>query len=341
VDLLPPKIVRRVVLAPFAFLLSVALVVISPVAFLVAGVVDVFMRGHWRTVRMVTFCGAYLVFEALGLAALFALWVRSGFGATMRSDRMRDAHYGFMRWWLDSIRRVAAALFHMRIQIEDRPDPQPGPVLVFSRHAGPGNSLMLVDTLLAGYQRHPRIVMLSKLQWDPLFDTMGNRLPNRFIRHDPNDRDALLRAIGELAGGLGDHDAFVLFPEGHDFTERIRLGAIAHLRKKGHHEHAARAERMARVLPPRHGGVLAAIHAAPQADVVFVAHTVLEDLGSLGDLWRAVPLERPILARYWRVPPAQVPKEQAELIDWLYEWWATIDGWIAGHAAEVQTLIQP
>jgi hypothetical protein len=120
----------------------------------------------------------------------------------------------------------------------------------------------------------------------------------------------------------------VLYPEGHDFTERLRLRAIAHLRAKGHHDAAERAEAMDRVLPPRHRGPLAAIHGAPDADVVLVAHTALEDVGSFKTLYRRLPLTQPIRARYWRVPAADIPHEQEALIEWLFDWWKTIDDWI-------------
>jgi hypothetical protein len=264
----------------------------------------------------------------LGFVALFALWVASGVGWTIRSERMVDRHYGFMRWWLKGMNGAAVRLFRLKIWIEDRPKPRPGPILVFCRHAGPGNSLMLIGTLMIGYGRRPRIVMLAKLQWEPLFDVMLNRLPNRFIQHDPKHRDRYVEAIAGLASGLSERDAFVLFPEGHDFTPRLRLRAIAHLRRRGHHEDAEKAEDMARVLPPKRGGVMAAIGAAPGADVVFVAHTVLEDVGSFKDLWRRVPLDKPILARYWRISPEEIPPDQDELGRWLFDWWARIDDWI-------------
>lgn len=246
---------------------------------------------------------------------------------------MQEAHYRFMRWWLQGIDRAAESLFALRIRVEDPPEPKTGPVLVFSRHAGPGNSLMLLGMLMIAYGRRPRVVMLAKLQWEPFFDILGNRLPNRFIEHDPTRRDRIVRAIGELADGLGDRDALVLFPEGHDFTARLRLRAIAHLRKRGHLEAAEKAERMRRVLPPRYGGVMAAIDAAPDADVVFVAHTVLEDLGSFRALWRQIPLGVPVVARYWRIPAREVPREQEELIRWLFAWWGRIDEWIGKRMA--------
>jgi len=326
---LPPRIVRRLVLGPLVLGLSLALIALAPALVLAAGVTDLILsRRRWQTTRVVAFAEAYLCVEVAGLLALFGLWIASGFGVAIRSGRMQRAHYALLRGLLAATNGAVRRMFHMKIWIEERPEPRPGPILVFSRHAGPGNSLMLVGTLMIGYRRSPRIVMLAKLQWEPLFDTMLNRLPNRFIQHDAKNRQRYVDMIAELASGLGDEDAFVLFPEGHDFTYVKRLRAIAHLRKRGHHDAALKAERMERVLPPKHGGVMAAITAAPQADVVFVAHTVLEDIGTFRDLWRRVPFEAPIQARYWRIPPAEVPRDREELIEWLFEWWRRIDAWI-------------
>jgi hypothetical protein len=335
-DLLPPRIVRRLVIAPLVFLLCLVLIALSPALLLLAAIADLFLPGSWRTLRVAAFVVVYLVLEVIGLLVLGGLWVAAGFGLLAKSARYREIHYRFMERWLRTMNAAAARLFRLRIHIEDRPEPRPGPILVFSRHAGPGNSLMLIGTMMIAYRRRPRVVMLAKLQWEPLFDIMGNRLPNKFIRHDPKSSDRYVAAIGELAGGMGDQDAFVLFPEGHDFTHRLRLRAIAHLRKKGFHSHAEKAEGMRNVLPPRHRGPRAAIHSAPEADIVFVAHTVLEDVGSFGDLWRRIPLAEPIDSRYWRVPPSEVPSGEQELIDWLYGWWQRIDDWIAEHLTAEQ-----
>lgn len=332
-DRLPPRIVRRLVLAPIGLALSLAIVAASPALFLAAFLADLLLPGNWRTVRLVAFLVAYLALEVASFAALFALWVASGFGLRIRSPGMQTAHFGLMRWWLRTVDKVVRKLFRLRIHIEDRPVPRPGPILVFSRHAGPGNSLLLVGTILVGYRRRPRIVMLAKLQWEPLYDIMLNRLPNRFIRHDPERRDLYVEAIGDLASGLGDQDAFVLFPEGKDFTPRVRTRAIDYLRRKGHRRSAERAEKMAYVLPPRHNGVMAAIRNAPGADIVFVAHSVLEQIGTFKDLWSRIPLDQPIYARYWRIPPSEVPTDTDATIEWLFGWWEQIDRWIADREA--------
>jgi hypothetical protein len=194
--------------------------------------------------------------------------------------------------------------------------------------------LLLVGTLIIGYERRPRIVMLAKLQWEPLYDIMLNRIPNRFIKHDPKRRELYIESISELASGLQDRDAFVLFPEGKDFTPKVRTRAIDRLRTKGFGSHADRAEKMTHVLPPRHNGVIAAISAAGNAEIVFVAHSVLEDVGSFKELWGRIPFDHAVCARYWRIPASEVPSDHDELIAWLFDWWERIDGWIEARAPE-------
>jgi 1-acyl-sn-glycerol-3-phosphate acyltransferase len=316
------------VLAPAALVAAALIVLLSPVLVVAAVLVDL-VAGRWRTMRVVCFGIVYCLYEVAGLVALLGLWLRAGAGLRMRTPAVQDAHYRLMAWWLRGLRAMGLRLFRLRVSIEDPPTPRPGPILVFSRHAGAGNSLMLVATLLLEYGRHPRIIMLEKLQWEPLFDTLLNRIPNRFIRHDASVREAQRAAIGALASGLGEWDAFVLFPEGRDFSHQLRERAIDRLRTKGHHESAEKAEAMPNVLPPRHGGVMAAIANAPGADVCFVAHTLFEDVGSLRQLWRRIPLDAAVSARYWRIPAAEVPQEEDKLIVWLYDWWGRIDGWIS------------
>src|SRR5688500_17037979 len=137
-DRLPPRLVRRLVLAPLALIVSLALLVLSPALLLLAAIADVFLPGNWRTLRLTAFVVAYLAFEVVGLLGMLALWIMSGFGIRMKTEWMRHMHFGFMRWWLKMLNGVARYLFRLYVWIEDRPEPRPGPILVFARHAGPG-----------------------------------------------------------------------------------------------------------------------------------------------------------------------------------------------------------
>jgi 1-acyl-sn-glycerol-3-phosphate acyltransferase len=137
-----------------------------------------------------------------------------------------------------------------------------------------------------------------------------------------------VEAIADLARDLGEQDALLIFPEGANFTPGRRLRAIQRLRDRGLLRAVTRAEGMQHVLPPRPAGVMAALGAAPHADVVFVAHTGLEHLSTVRDVWRGLPMDKTLHLRWWFVPAADVPRDEAEQTDWLYRWWQTIDEWI-------------
>jgi 1-acyl-sn-glycerol-3-phosphate acyltransferase len=206
-------------------------------------------------------------------------------------------------------------------------DDRRAPLLVFSRHAGPGDSLLLVHALLQQGFR-PHIVLRDTLQWAPALDVVLNRLPNVFVgRGIGGQRDA----IAQVAGALGPGDALVLFPEGRNFTPHRRTASIARLEEVGDHAAAEHAREMRHVLVPRPGGAAAALAAAHDAEVVFVAHTGLEDLSSLVDLWRGTPMDASIRVKLWRVSVEDVPHDGQEAASWLLAWWRRIDAWILDH----------
>ncbi len=154
-----------------------------------------------------------------------------------------------------------------------------------------------------------------------------NRLPNRFIAPGGPGSSAE-EEIAALATGLDSNDALVIFPEGGNFTPNRRLRSIERLRSLGLHRMAERAEAMRHVLAPRPGGLLAALDAAPEAGVIFVAHTGLDRMLTAADVWRELPMDKRIVMRWWSVPPDEIPAGRQERIDWLFDWWARIDAWI-------------
>lgn len=100
------------------------------------------------------------------------------------------------------------------------------------------------------------------------------------------------------------------------------------------HDRAVRATAMTHVLPPRTAGAIAAIGARPDVTVVFVTHVGLEDLFSLREIWRRIPLDRRVLGTYWSVSAAEIPTQRSELSPWLYQQWERVDHWIDEHHRE-------
>ena len=323
---------RRLVLAPVLILLTVVLLTTVPVWLLLAAVLSPIVPGRLRPLRILSLLMLHLVLESLMLIELFGLWIASGFGILIRRPFFERIHYDIVQTYLIVFVREARRVLRLKILTEGpAPDAHPGaPLLVCSRHAGPGDSFILMYALMHWYGREPRVVLKDTLAWDPAIDVILNRLPSRFVSPGRPGQDLELQ-VGELARNLDHNDAFVIFPEGGNFTPGRRQKAIDKLRRLGFEAMAVRAERMENVLAPRPGGLLAALDAAPEADVVLVAHTGLDHMLTVGDVWREIPMDKQIIMRWWRVPREEIPEEREPRIDWLFTWWEQIDDWIDEH----------
>jgi len=323
---LPPRWVRRVFLWPLPLILIWLYLLAVPLLLIVAFVLSYRLPGKLRVVR------------SLGLFTVY--W-------KLRGERSQAHHYRLLAWALKVLVAAGRRLFVLDIESSgavvrrdgsepdddvervagEPPDRDRAPLIVMSRHAGPADSILLLHELAVKHSRRPRIVLKEALLWDPAFDLILNRLPNRFIGHSSHGKSAT-ELVGELAAGMGHDDVFVIFPEGGNFTERRRTRAIEHLEERGHTEAAVRARGLHNVLPPRPGGTLAALHACPDAAAVFVAHTGLDDIEGIADLWKAIP-DHKVLEMVWRaVPAADVPTDDEGRTEMLWLAWEAIDGWI-------------
>jgi 1-acyl-sn-glycerol-3-phosphate acyltransferase len=338
--MLPPRLVRRLVLAPMVIVLALGLIVLSPLLFVLAllfGLAGLLRAGRMRNLRLVSFLMVGLTAEIVTLVLLFGLWIVSGFGGRLHTEPYQSRHYRVVRWFLDALYRGAERTYGLRIEI-DEPSLTGDelaarltrPVIVLSRHAGPGDSFLLIHQLLSVYGRRPRVVMKAALQFDPSLDVLGNRLPNVFVQPRQAGERIFTEQIERLARGLGPDGALVIFPEGANWTPSRWRRGIRRLEHAGRRDLALRARQMPNLLPPRPGGTLAAIHACPDADVIFVAHAGLDTITSVGDVWRRFPVDQVIRARWWRVPFDRVPREadHEEQVQWLFGWWERIDEWI-------------
>ena len=114
-------------------------------------------------------------------------------------------------------------------------------MLVLSRHAGEGDTLLVIHELLCRHNRGPRVVVHEALRLDPVSDVLGRRLPNRFV--DPRGGDTEVD-IAVMAEELGETAALVIFPEGGNFSPERRLRGIERLDRAGHFEEAGWAREM-------------------------------------------------------------------------------------------------
>ena len=188
--MLPPRPIRRLLLAPLVVVIAAGLVVLTPPVALLSVTFNLIRRwtgrGHRsRLLRVVFLALTWSLGETAALTALLGLWIASGFGGRLDAEPYRTRHYAVMGWFLDLIYRQARRACGLSVEVTAPPDALLAgdrPLIVLSRHAGPGDSLLLVHHLLTVCERRPRVVMKATLQLDPSVDIVANRVPNAFLR---------------------------------------------------------------------------------------------------------------------------------------------------------------
>jgi 1-acyl-sn-glycerol-3-phosphate acyltransferase len=324
--------VRRGLLAPVVVALDVLLLLVSPLVLLVAAVLSPVFGGA-RPLRAALIALAFAARHLQAVLAVFGLWVRSGFGARMGTAAMQAAHYEALRRFVAGVYRAIVRLARVRVTTVESEDAYAAlacgtrPVVLLGRHAGEGDTLLVIYELLCRHGRRPRVVLHEALRLDPLIDVLGSRLPNRFV--DPRGGDTEVE-IAAMARTLDAEAALVIFPEGANFTEERRRRGIERLERGGHDRQAEIARGMRHVSAPRPGGALAAIDAAPGADVVIMGHVGFPD--GLGEAWRLLPEQQTIEVRLWHEPAEAIPEDHEERIDWLFERWRRLDAWVEERA---------
>lgn len=339
---LPPGWVRRGILHPLFWALGVALFVgVMPVALLVAAAVSFVLPGPLRSLRLLSFGFVYLGLELAVIAIAFGAWVASGLGWALHRPAFIAFHYRLVAAVISILFWFGSRTFALTID-RQQPDRQTAvappplgdrPLLVLSRHAGPGDSLLLIHQLFSWARRRPRIVLKHTLQWDPMIDLVFNRLPMAFVDPASLRQSGAIAGIARLAATMGPGDALLIFPEGRNVTPQHRRRAIDRLRQAGREQAARRAESIVHLMLPRPRGMQAALAARPDLDVVVVAHTGLDDLNTVPEIWRAVPMDKTLHLLWQAFPAARVPKDLGGLSAWVFAEWERMDAWVGARRA--------
>ncbi len=309
---------RRAITIPAVVLAAVLLTIAVPLWVVVATAFDLIrLRRRLPTVRLLAFGWCWAWLETAGVAVAFVLWL----GGQSRNQR---AHFALQRWWA---RRLVGALRQtcdVSIEIDGLEAFDPGPVLVFVRHASLADALTsaFVVTSLAGLR--PRFVLKRELLADPCLDVVGKRIPNYFLDRHATDSVPELEGLERLVNGLGPGDCAVIFPEGTRASPAKRDRALGKIAERD----PTRAELLGslrHVLPPRPSGAAAMVRGAPSADVVIAWHVGFEGMDDFAGILRVLGRGmQPIHFAARRIPSAEVPHAES-FGAWLDDQWLRVD----------------
>lgn len=290
-------------------------------------VVDLVRRNRGVALRSATFVSVYLTCEILGMVAAGALWAWKG---VFRPDteRWTDVHFRLESWWGTKLFRAVVRLFGLRIKVEGDADLARGPYLLLVRHASSGDTLLASALVSKPHGVRLRYVLKRELLWDPCLDIVGHRVPNVFVDRFSDDSVGEVGRMQELARDLGPRDGILIYPEGTRFSEAKRRRALDRFHENGDAKMVEYARSLARVLPPRPGGALGLLEAAPAADVVFCAHTGFEGAASLAEIWKGALVDQTIRVQFCRIPRDEIPAGRDARIAWVFEEWQRVDAWI-------------
>jgi 1-acyl-sn-glycerol-3-phosphate acyltransferase len=333
------RLVRRAISCSVTGLCCALALSLSPLVLPLCALVDVVTR--LSLTRAFAFVLWYLGCEVVGVVGALALWLRR---LVQRPSWARWAawNYALQGAWARALFGAAVRCFSLRVDVRGDEVCEGGPFLLLCRHVSVADTVLPAVFVAARHGRRLRTVLKRELLWDPCLDIVGQRVPNAFVDRGGTDSAAQIARVGQLARDLGPDDGVLIFPEGTRFTTK----KLARLREKlddavraGRSDVRIRdlAHRLTHVLPPQLGGVLAALAAAPSADVVICSHTGFEGIRTLGDLVRGTLVRRHLRVRFRRLSRALVPVEEDARISWLLGEWQQVDHEVATLMATAST----
>ncbi|MEA2216845.1 MAG: hypothetical protein QOK19_2406 [Solirubrobacteraceae bacterium] len=317
-----------------------ALTVLAPLLAPAAIVVDVVLwmrtRKPWMAVRLLAMLWWFLVGELYGLIGLLTVWVRFRGGD---SARRREAVYRVKRAWLGSHLAGIRRLFGLRFEVEGLELAGPGPVLVMIRHASIIDNALPDAIIGRAHGIGFRFVIKRELQMLPTIDIGGRWVPTLFVRRASGDTAGELERLRDLAIDMTERDGLLIYPEGTRATPEKLARAKAIIAER-QPEIAPLADGLQNLLPPRLGGSIALLQAAPTADVVIFGHVGLDGFEYVSDIWAGGLVGSTVRLKFWRFPADSVPRDREELVNWLYARWQELDDWV-GEARDGAPRVGP
>lgn len=300
-------------------LLTALAPLLAPLCWLVS-----FRRGSRGALRSFAFVVVYLWCESIGILVSFWLWLRHALPTRNSGERWRrflDGNFALQCWWANALKMGAQRLFSLRFVIEGAHVLGGSPVIMLPRHVSIADTVIPMVFYAIPQQVRLRYVLKRELLFDPCLDIVGNRLPNCFVARSGADAQADLDRVAALAGDLGANDGFLIYPEGTRFSAERRRRVLEGLASRVGAADLERMRAWSQLLPPRPGGAMTLIRAAPNRDLVFCAHTGFEGASHVRHLINGSWIGADIRIRFWRIDHRDIPADEAAQRAFLFTQW--------------------
>ena len=328
-------LLRRAITLPLLFAVTALMTLSIPLWLLLTVVVAALLPAARSAPRVVAFITAFLWCETVGVLVAGLIWVRHGAGsAGAGREAWLAANYALQDWWCHALKWWAERLFRLTFELDGEEALEGDGALLLLRHCSIGDTMIPVVFYGSSRGRRLRFVLKRELLWDPCLDIVGNRLPNYFADRSSQNTAREVDGVKALLDDLPVDGGVLIYPEGTRFTPAKRDAVLARLREKGDTAAVERAEGWLHVLPPRPGGTLALLEGNPGRDLVFCAHTGFEGSADFARLFNGSWLDTRVRMRFWRVPFAEVPTDEAERIAFLFEAWERMNREVADLSAD-------
>ncbi len=314
---------RRLVTVPLFVIATLLGTALLPLLLPLCWVVS--LRSNARgALRSGAFVLCYLWCETIGIAAAGWLWVRHGMATKdsgERWNRFLDANFRLQCWWANALKRAAETLFSLRFTVDGADVLGGTPVIMLPRHASIADTVIPIVFYAIPHRTRLRYVLKRELLLDPCLDIVGNRLPNCFVARAGDEAQDDIDKITMLARSAPPNEGFLIYPEGTRVSRARRERILERLAPRVGAAEFARMQAWTELLPPRPGGTLALIDAAPNLDLVFCAHTGFEGASHFSTLINGSWTHADVRIRFWRIPRRDVPNATADRREYLFAQW--------------------
>lgn len=314
---------RRVLTLSSLVVISVFAIAALPIVVVATLVMSVSPK--FRTApQAMAFIYGFLLLEWAGLT-LF-VWVLLRYPKSRHMEINRTIQF----WWAQSLFNLGKRLYRLNIEVTGTEALRGNCALVLSRHSSLGDTVL--PLLFFGRARGEglRYVLKQELRYLPCLDIGGHRLPNVFVDRSGADSAKAVEEVSDLIATAGSDESVLIYPEGTRFTQKKH----DELRAK-YPNLAPQLDRWPNLLPVRLGGVTGMMAANPGKDVVFLAHAGFEGSADIHDLLNGGWLNQRVRLHFWRVPYADLPKENVQ--EFLFREWDTMQSTVGTLLNEIQS----